>query len=30
MKRLENLYDINQRLCGIIEPQGDKNIDSFI
>ena len=28
MKRLENLYDVTQRLCGMIEPQGETNIDA--
>ena len=28
MKRLENLYDVTQRLCGMIEPQGETNVDA--
>lgn len=27
MKRLENIYEVTQRLCGMIEPQGESNID---
>jgi len=27
MKRIENLYDVTQRLCGMIEPQGESSID---
>jgi hypothetical protein len=27
MKRIENLYDVTQRLCGMIEPQGESNVD---
>ena len=27
MKRLENLYDITKRLCGMIEPTGESNTD---
>ena len=27
MKRLENLYDITKRLCGMIEPIGESNTD---
>lgn len=28
MKRIENLYEVTQRLCGMIEPQGESNIDA--
>ena len=27
MKHLENIYEVTQRLCGMIEPQGETNID---
>jgi len=27
MKRIENIYEVTQRLCGMIEPQGESNID---
>lgn len=27
MKRLENLYDVTKRLCGMIEPTGESNTD---
>lgn len=29
MKHLENIYEITQRLCGMIEPQGETNIDEI-
>ena len=27
MKRIENIYEVTKRLCGMIEPQGESNID---
>jgi hypothetical protein len=27
MKRIENLYDVTKRLCGMIEPTGESNTD---
>lgn len=27
MNRIENIYEVTQRLCGEIEPVGDSNID---
>ena len=27
MKRIENIYEVTKRLCGMIEPQGEGNID---
>ena len=27
MQHLENIYEVAQRLCGMIEPQGESNID---
>ena len=27
MERIENIYEVTKRLCGMIEPQGDSNID---
>jgi hypothetical protein len=27
MKRLDNLYDVTKRLCGMIEPTGESNTD---
>lgn len=27
MKRIDNIYDVAQRLCGMIEPQGETRID---
>ncbi len=29
IKRIENIYDVTQRLCGMIEPQGESNIDEI-
>ena len=29
MKRIENIYEVTQRLCGMIEPQGESNIDAI-
>jgi len=28
MKRIENIYEVTKRLCGMIEPQGESNIDA--
>jgi len=28
MQRIENIYPVAKRLCGMIEPQGESNIDS--
>lgn len=28
VKRIENIYDVTQRLLGEIEPQGESNIDA--
>jgi hypothetical protein len=28
MKRLENIYDVTKRLCGMIEPQGATSVDA--
>ena len=30
MKRIENIYEVVQRLCGAIEPQGESRIDEVI
>jgi len=27
MKRIENIYDVTQRLCGMIDPVGDSGVD---
>lgn len=29
MKRIENLYEVTHRLCGIIQPAGDSSIDAI-
>ena len=29
MNRIENVYDVTQRLCGLIEPQGETTIDEI-
>lgn len=28
MERIENIYEVTQRLCGMINPQGESNIDA--
>jgi len=28
IKRIENIYEVTQRLLGLIEPQGESNIDA--
>lgn len=28
MNRIENIYEVTQRLCGIIEPVGESHVDS--